>query len=157
MKKYIITAAIAACLALCAAVWPQAETVEGKIPMPSPTPAVSAQQATVAELQTEVETTLPAEEEKAETPQEESPQEVFNESEPAPIETLAAPEVQPMPEPKPVAESASESAPTQPPVASQTSEMVYVPGFGWIESQGPNHVEYAEDMYENGNKIGSMG
>ena len=35
--------------------------------------------------------------------------------------------------------------------------MVYVEGFGWIESQGPNHVEYAEDMYENGNKIGIMG
>ena len=26
-----------------------------------------------------------------------------------------------------------------------------------IESQGLNHVEYAEDMYENGNKIGIMG
>ena len=35
--------------------------------------------------------------------------------------------------------------------------MVYVPGFGWVESQGSNHVEYAEDMYENGNKIGIMG
>ena len=34
--------------------------------------------------------------------------------------------------------------------------MVYVPGFGSLESQGPNHVEYAEDMYENGNKIGIM-
>ena len=36
-------------------------------------------------------------------------------------------------------------------------DMVYIPGFGWIESRGPNHVEYAEDMYENGNKIGIMG
>lgn len=35
--------------------------------------------------------------------------------------------------------------------------MVYVEGFGWIENQGPNHVEYAEDMYENGNKVGIMG
>ena len=35
--------------------------------------------------------------------------------------------------------------------------MVYMPDFGWIESQGPNHVEYAEDMYENRNKIGIMG
>lgn len=33
----------------------------------------------------------------------------------------------------------------------------YVEGFGWIESQGPNYIEYAADMYENGNKIGSMG
>ena len=40
---------------------------------------------------------------------------------------------------------------------SAPDNMVYVPGFGWIESQGPNHAEYAEDMYENGNKIGIMG
>lgn len=40
---------------------------------------------------------------------------------------------------------------------SNSEDMVYVPGFGWIESQGPSHVEYAEDVYENGNKIGIMG
>ena len=40
---------------------------------------------------------------------------------------------------------------------SEPDNMVYLPGFGWIESQGPNHAEYAEDMYENGNKIGIMG
>ena len=33
-KRIIVTAAITACLALCAAVWPQAETVE-KTPAPS--------------------------------------------------------------------------------------------------------------------------
>lgn len=56
--------------------------------------------------------------------------------------------------------------PTQPepksapePIANdnELADMVYVPGFGWIQSEGPNHVEYAEDMYENGNKIGTMG
>lgn len=35
-KRIIVTAAITACLALCAAVWPQAETVE-KTPAPSET------------------------------------------------------------------------------------------------------------------------
>ena len=40
---------------------------------------------------------------------------------------------------------------------NELADMVYVLGFGWIESQGPNQVEYAEDMYENGNKIGIMG
>lgn len=40
---------------------------------------------------------------------------------------------------------------------SSSENLVYVEGFGWIESQGPNQVEYAEDMYENGNKIGSVG
>ncbi len=54
-----------------------------------------------------------------------------------------------MPEPEPIPE---------PEVTDSSSEnMVYVPGFGWIESQGPNQATYAEDMYENGNKIGIMG
>ena len=39
-KRIIVTAAITACLALCAAVWPQAETVE-KTPAPSETTAVT--------------------------------------------------------------------------------------------------------------------
>lgn len=48
-----------------------------------------------------------------------------------------------------------EPTPTSP--DSAPDDMVYVPGFGWLESQGPNHCEYAADMYENGNKIGNMG
>ena len=32
---------------------------------------------------------------------------------------------------------------------SRSENMVYVPGFGWIESQGSNQVEYAEDIYKN--------
>lgn len=35
---------------------------------------------------------------------------------------------------------------------------VYFLGFGWIEDKNtPNECTYVEDMYENGNKIGSMG
>lgn len=34
---------------------------------------------------------------------------------------------------------------------------VWIPGFGWIEDNGGGNVStVAEDMYENGNKIGSM-
>lgn len=34
---------------------------------------------------------------------------------------------------------------------------VWIPGFGWIEDNGRGNVgTVAEDMYENGNKIGSM-
>ena len=40
MKKLIMTIVIAACLALCAAVWPQTEVV-GKTPAPAPTHAVN--------------------------------------------------------------------------------------------------------------------
>ena len=46
------------------------------------------------------------------------------------------------------------------PVTNQTvqaGDMVYVPGFGWIESQGEGTVTYDENMRENGNKVGIMG
>lgn len=37
-------------------------------------------------------------------------------------------------------------------------KQVYFLGFGWIDDNDePNECIYAEDMYENGNKIGSMG
>ena len=65
-----------------------------------------------------------------------------NQDTPAP-EPTNTPEPEPTPEPE-AADSSSEN-------------MVYVPGFGWIESQGPNQATCAEDMYENGNKIGIMG
>lgn len=48
----------------------------------------------------------------------------------------------------------------QPPVTNQSvqaGDMVYVPGFGWIESQGEGTVTYDENMRENGNKVGVMG
>ena len=63
------------------------------------------------------------------------------------VPVLLEQDVTPQQEPEPAPASLN-SAP---------DNMVYVPGFGWIESQGPNHVEYAEDMYENSNKIGIMG
>lgn len=34
--------------------------------------------------------------------------------------------------------------------------MVYVEGFGWITDEGEGSGIYADDMYENGNKIGIM-
>lgn len=44
------------------------------------------------------------------------------------------------------------------PQAGDTSGgQIYVPGFGWVENQGGGASgTTAEDMYENGNKIGSM-
>lgn len=68
--------------------------------------------------------------------------------------------VQP-PAPEPIAENQVKPTRELPPQAeissSNSAGMVYVPGFGWIESRCPNQVEYAEDMYENGNQIGIMG
>ena len=48
----------------------------------------------------------------------------------------------------------------QTPVANQpvqAGDMVYVPGFGWFESQGEGTVTYNEGIRENGNKVGIMG
>lgn len=47
MKKRIVTAVITACLALCAAVWPQPDTREER-PVPIPTHAVTAPKADAA-------------------------------------------------------------------------------------------------------------
>lgn len=161
MKKFIMATMIAACIALCAAVWPQSKAPE-ETPASPPMPAVCAPEAPVAELKTEIKTTPPAEKEKEAFP----PTEVSTEisTEPA-IETLVAPEVQPTPEPEMTSETVPEPVPEPTPeltvaqtaVKPQMGDMVYVPGFGWIESQGPNRVEFAADMYENGNKIGIMG
>lgn len=65
MKKRIITvAAFAACLALCAAVWPRNEPA-GETPAPTTPAAVIATQPEVPEI-AEMEEVIPPEEEKAE-------------------------------------------------------------------------------------------
>lgn len=155
-KKIFVTAVITTCFALCATVWPQNETVK-ETTLPSETPAVTAPKTTVEELKTEDETAPLTEKEKAEIPRPEQIQEAVPEPEPVPTETPAAPEVHPTSEQESVTEPATETVTDQTAITSQSGGMVYVEGFGWIESQGPNHVEYAEDMYENGKKIGVMG
>ena len=70
MKKLIIVTMIAACVALCAAVWPHGNTVE--TPVPAAETAVSAKEATVAEIEKPA---ALAEKEKGTIPQQESPQE----------------------------------------------------------------------------------
>ena len=163
-KRTIIAAAITACLALCAAMWPQAETV-GETPTPSETTAVIAPQPTLPEPE---ELILPEITERQELgmPEAESAQETTTEELPVPVpeiedeaeteqeyvpptQTDSIPVQPTQPEPK--------SAPEPKANDNELADMVYVPGFGWIESQGSNQVEYAEDMYENGNKIGIMG
>lgn len=95
---------------------------------------------------------IPPDEEKAEAT---LPELVEEADELSSAQTPPASEV-PVP-PEQDATPQQEPEPNQASPDSAPDNMVYVPGFGWIESQGPNHVEYAEDMYENGNKIGIMG
>ena len=163
-NRIIIAAAFTACLALCAAVWPQTEKV-GKTPAPSETAAVTTPRSTLPEAEKPV---LPVVTEKKETemPEDESALEVATEELPIPVPEI---EDEAEAEQEYVPPTQTDSIPVQPtqpepksapePIANdnELTDMVYVPGFGWIESQGPNQVEYAEDMYENGNKIGIMG
>ena len=129
MKKRIVTAVITACLALCAAVWPQPDTREEQ-PAPIPTHAAAAPKADVVTT---------AEKKNTETPRAEPDEELGAVPVPAPAE------------PTPAVET------PQPTIELQPGDEVYIPGFGWVPYEGPNHREYAADMYENGNKIGSMG
>ena len=90
MKKLIIVTMIAACVALCAAVWPYGNAVE-ETPAPAAETAVSAKEATVAEIE---EPATLAEKEKRTIPQQEAPQEEQPEPKTGPIETPVASELQ---------------------------------------------------------------
>ena len=52
--------------------------------------------------------------------------------------------------------SPKEKVETKPKDDGDHPGQVYVIGFGWVESSGPNVSIIAEDMYMNGNKIGEM-
>ena len=54
---------------------------------------------------------------------------------------------------KPAKPESTEPAPG----STDDSGKVYVPGFGYVEDSGENHGGELDDMYENGNKIGTMG
>lgn len=55
---------------------------------------------------------------------------------------------------KPVENPASSE---EPEAGTISGNQIYVPGFGWVENHGGGGTgKSAEDMYENGNKIGSM-
>ena len=154
MKKRIVTAAVfAACLALVAAVWPQQQPAGETPALPTPA-AVIATQPEVPEIP-KTEEVISPEEEKTEATLPELVEEADIVPEPSPAQTPPASVVPVLPEQDVTPPQEPEPAPASP--DSAPDNMVYVPGFGWIESQGSNHAEYAEDMYENGNKIGIMG
>lgn len=92
-----------------------------------------------------------------ELPHPEPLHEVIPEPEPVPEEAPPNLDVQSAPETEVEPEPVLISAPAQTDAVPQPGGMFYVPGFGWLESQGEGTVTYAEDMYENGNKVGIMG
>ena len=155
MKQFVIAAMIAACIALCTAVWLHGNAV-GETPVPATKTAVSAKKATVVETETEENSASLAETEN-EVPQQEASQEERPEPETEPIETPVASELQLSTGQVPAKNSAPEPTPPHPPEELQPGDKVYVAGFGWLEYEGPNHCEDGTDIYENGNKIGIMG
>ena len=155
MKKFVIATMIAAGVAMCAAVWPHGNVVE-ETPAPAVETAVSAKKATVVEIETEENSASLAEMEN-EVPQQEASQEERTEPETESIETPADSELQLSAEQMPAKNSVPEQTLSQPSKELQPGDKVYVAGFGWVEYEGPNHCEDGTDIYEHGNKIGSMG
>lgn len=155
MKKLIIVTMIAACVALCAAVWLHGNAV-GETPVPATKTAVSAKKATAVETETEENSASLAETEN-EVPQQEVSQEERPEPETGSIEMPADSELQPSAEQTPAKNSEPEPTMPQPSKELRPGDKVYVAGFGWVEYEGPNHCEDGTDIYENGNKIGIIG
>ncbi len=160
MKKHliIVAAMFTACLALCADVWQQTEVAEETSTLLQES-VVSDPAPTVEDIATEVEAPLPTEGEKVKIPQAEPLDEIIPESEPMPSAISEIPEAQPTSEPEsePVPEPTPAPVPKQTVTDPQPGDMVYVPGFGWLECQDPSEVIHDESIYENGNKIGVMG
>ena len=158
MKKYIMAVVIAVCLALCAAVLPQGEVAE-ETPKPTQITAVNTPEVPVVAPKEAIEILPQTETENTEPPQLEPPTETVPEPEVTPTATPVVPEVkvQLTPEPKTTPEPSPNPVPAQAVVDPQPGDMVYVPGFGWLESQGEGMVIHDDMMYENGNKVGIMG
>ena len=142
MKKLIIVALITTCVALCAAVWPHNNATE-QTPVPAAETAVSAKEATVAEIE---ERAALAEKEKETIRRQESPQEEQPEPETGPIEIPTASELQPSTGQTPTKNPVPEQTPPQAPKELQPGDKVYVAGFGWVEYEGPNHCEDGADI-----------
>ncbi|NSW92104.1 MAG: hypothetical protein HPY74_15780 [Firmicutes bacterium] len=146
MKNIITGMVIIGCAALCAAVWPRSAG-EGKVPIEPMKTAVNAEMEAGPE---ETQQILLS----AVTPVPE------NETEETEItaekETQKPPQSQAV---QPVKPAPSSSEPHMGDVRVVDGEkQVYILGFGWLKDEGGENVgTVAEDMYENGNKIGVMG
>ena len=155
MKKHIILAGTAiAAFALCWAICGGTDTAD-TVPAPAAESAVSAPcapQTQPSEPSSNIVITEPVTQPEtvevtgsATSPEVEYPQTTPTS---VPASTLAE---------EPAAElPATISKPTEETPPAQDG-MVYVPGFGYLQSEGPGEWSVSEDMYENGNKVGIMG
>ena len=157
-KRRIIAGTVLAASALCWAFWGGTAKVDA-VPAATTERAVSAPcapQAQPAEPINNIDITEPVTESEmipvagsVASPAQETPTDIPTST---PAEEAIAEQPAAIPEP----------APAEGPTIQSTAEapqdsMVYVPGFGYLKSKGPGEWSVSENMYENGNKVGSMG
>ena len=95
----------------------------------------------------EAEQSIQPDVEKPETPSEEALTDPTVQPDGTPVEDV----------PETSGEAAPETSTSEPQAGDTDGGQIYVPGFGWVENHGGGSSgTYVEDMYENGNKIGSM-
>ena len=148
MKKRSAVLLLTTCTALCALVWPQPEQPKN-VPIEPEPPAVCAEIASVENqlsVQPEPIPTKPLVAEEEPTIAEK--EEVLVEQADAPVTKAPS---QPVSPPQAPADLIIE-----PENATAPDNCTWVPGFGYVENGGSNVCYYAEDIYENGNKIGIM-
>ncbi len=152
MKRQIIAGtSIIACVALCAAVWPRSVQVE-KLPVE---PVINA---TNAEIEARAEET-PDIFISAETPAPETEPVAISEPE---ATGITAEKESEKPTPTQTAQAAKPSSSSSEAHMGDVrvvdgEKQIYILGFGWIKDEGGGSVgTVAEDMYENGRKIGVM-
>ena len=169
MKKHIILAGtILAAVALCCAIYGGTAKVD-TVPTPAAESSVSAPCAPqtrpssnniITEPVTQPET-VPVTGSAA-SPAQDFPQTTpltISETQPAEEPAVELPAT--IPEPAPAEESITEPpekcASTSAAEVQSQDGMIYVPGFGYLKSEGPGEWSVSESMYENGNKVGIMG
>lgn len=129
---------------------PQSEVI-GETPVLLQVTDVNAPKPIIEDTATEVKSTLPEEEQKVKIPQSEPHHDAITVTEPVLREAPEIAEVQPAPKREP------SPSPPQTVTDSQSGNTVYILGFGWLEAQGSGEVIYDKSIYENGNKIGTIG
>ncbi|MCR4597452.1 MAG: hypothetical protein K5678_00295 [Acetatifactor sp.] len=107
-----------------------------------------------------IEATMPFFPDEGEQPIQEEPEKPDAPSDPPELkegEDLTNPDKKPehKEDPKPT-EKPADTVVTKPAQENHSPGAIWVEGFGWIEYSGPNHGEYAPEIYMNGNKIGDM-
>ena len=160
-KRKIVAGTVLAASALCWAFWGGTAKVDA-VPAATTERAASAPcapQAQPAEPINNIDITEPVTESEmipvagsVASPAQETPTDIPTST---PAEEAIAEQPAAIPEPAP-----AEEPPMQP--TAETSQatqgdMIYVPGFGWLQSEGPGKWSVSENMYENGNKVGLMG